>query len=140
MDPDVTLDWLRNELKPELLDMEGDAKIEWDAVIQLFQALDEWLSKGGFLPKAWRQVRDLTRQGKSRFAGYDFAGEFPRMTNAQRDRLWEMCGNYGVAFNEADYQVQSLNSSMQPGWVEGWIGGKPGTIYTGVSPEGQSHT
>lgn len=77
-----------------------------------------------------------------------------RMTNAQRNRLWEMCGNYNVPFRENDYY---LNPST--GWVEGWIGGVehalpqvpdnapvvrkipvPRTIYVGVSPEGESHT
>lgn len=63
-----------------------------------------------------------------------------RMTNAQRDRLWQMCGNYNVPFNEADYFVYALDASMMAGYAEGWVGGKPGTIYVGVSPEGESHT
>ena len=72
-----------------------------------------------------------------------------RMTRAQRDRLWDMCGNYGVPFNEEHYFVDQDN-----GYAEGWVGGrdyasrpndpKEGwgktTIYVGVSPEGDSHT
>jgi hypothetical protein len=124
MDPDVTLDWLRNELKPELLDMEGDAQIEIDGVIQMFQALDEWISRGGFLPKEW-----VNRGPSQRANGY------PRMTDAQRNRLWEKCGDYNVPFNENDYFRDPQN-----GWVEGWLGGSRDTIYLGVSPEGESHS
>lgn len=63
----------------------------------------------------------------------------PRMTNAQRDRLWELCGQYDVSFRETDY----FNDSS--GMVEGWIGGRPHagestTLYVGVEPNGQSHS
>jgi len=75
----------------------------------------------------------------------------PRMNEAQRNKLWDMCGRYGVPFREDDYMVYSESSSMMAGWAEGWIGGnthatadrggtdKP-TIYVGVSPQGDSHT
>lgn len=63
-----------------------------------------------------------------------------RMTQAQRDRLWALCGSYNVPFSEDHYQVFKLDSSMMPGWAEGWIGGKHGTLYVGVSPEGDSHS
>jgi hypothetical protein len=134
MDPDVTLEWLRNELKPELLDMEDEAKIEIDGVVQMFQALDEWISKGGFLPKAWVMTKPQ-----------ETAEGIRRMSQAQRNRLWIMCGNYNVPFRENDYYIDSS------GYACGWIGGhehatterggtKKSTIYTGVSPEGEANT
>jgi hypothetical protein len=52
MDPDATLSEMR-ELANDLGatgSFEGDA----DRLAELVQALDEWLSKGGFFPKAWR--------------------------------------------------------------------------------------
>ena len=51
MDPDETLRQLRALVRAE----------DWDAadgerVRELVAALDEWLSRGGFLPDAWRSV------------------------------------------------------------------------------------
>lgn len=43
MDPDATLAQIH------AYDDEGNS----DEAMLLFHALDEWLSKGGFLPKAW---------------------------------------------------------------------------------------
>lgn len=66
----------------------------------------------------------------------------PRMTIAQRNRLWALCGRYGVPFREDDYVLQNRPTGlMTAGWVEGWVGGLVGkTIYVGVSPEGDSHS
>lgn len=53
MDPDSTLAALRqitDKSFPEGLD---DNEIS--TVVNLFIALDEWLSKGGFLPEAWQR-------------------------------------------------------------------------------------
>lgn len=69
-----------------------------------------------------------------------------RMTNAQRDKLWEMCGRYGVKFKEEDYFVGI--DGMAEGWVGGYYhNGEPAqisqfkkTIYVGVEPNGDSHT
>lgn len=70
-----------------------------------------------------------------------------RMTNAQRDRLWQLCARYNVPFREDDYLLSSKQSGIGAGWVEGWVGGRDGsgitsrkTIYVGVSPEGESHS
>lgn len=54
MDPNVTLSRLR-----ELAD---NNDVEW---ANLFESLDDWLSKGGFLPEAWA-VDDLDRNRGSR--------------------------------------------------------------------------
>lgn len=47
MDPNVTLNRLR-----ELAD---DNDVEW---ANLFESLDDWLSKGGFLPSEWIRPED----------------------------------------------------------------------------------
>lgn len=66
MDPNETLRRLREKVREARADAEvqgyvnlGDAV----AVLEYFAALDEWLSKGGFLPEAWRPV---TRRGHER--------------------------------------------------------------------------
>jgi hypothetical protein len=71
----------------------------------------------------------------------------PRMTNAQRDALWLLCGRYNVTFREDDYLLIPRESSFTPGFVEGWVGGslhaagRPrSTIYVGVEPDGRSHS
>lgn len=52
MDPNETLAELR-KLAARLLDTGG-----WpDDMAEKFQALDEWLSKGGFLPTDWQANR-----------------------------------------------------------------------------------
>lgn len=64
-----------------------------------------------------------------------------RMTDAQRDKLWDLCGRYNVAFREDDYQIMAPDSIFgPPNWAQGWVGGKVGTIFVGVSPEGDSHS
>lgn len=52
MDPDKALAELREALQE--LANDPDA---WEDVIEKFEALDGWLSKGGFLPKAWREAK-----------------------------------------------------------------------------------
>jgi hypothetical protein len=69
----------------------------------------------------------------------------PRMTDAQRDRLWQLCGSYSVAFREDDY---TSAFDLPQGWVNGWVGGNRHgyggdgklTIFVGVSPEGEAHS
>lgn len=74
----------------------------------------------------------------------------PRMTDAQRDKLWNLCGRYGVPFREDDY-FPSRFSSNAPLMFEGWVGGNAysskitsptgrATIYIGVEPNGDSHS
>lgn len=46
MDPDETLRLLREAARQN----DGDAAIEY------FEALDEWITNGGFPPKAWTSV------------------------------------------------------------------------------------
>ena len=70
---------------------------------------------------------------------WEFANGKPRMTTAQRDKLWALCGGYNVPFREDDYHPSQFSSSS-PIMYEGWIGGQPGTIYVGVEPNGRSHS
>ena len=51
MDPDATLAELR-----ELIDT-GDFETCPSRLVELFQGLDEWLFKGGFLPTDWSARR-----------------------------------------------------------------------------------
>jgi hypothetical protein len=63
-----------------------------------------------------------------------------KMNHAQEAKLRLLCHRYGVEFNADHYIVFGPASSMMAGWAEGWIGGKPGTLYVGVSPAGDSHS
>lgn len=68
----------------------------------------------------------------------------PRMTFAQREKLWQLCGGYNVPFREDDYFTEST------GFVMGWIGGfnhsglpsakEKKTIYVAVEPNGDAHS
>lgn len=54
MDPNAALKQLR-----ELADIDAYhnmTAIEGQEFIELFKALDDWISKGGFLPEAWKIV------------------------------------------------------------------------------------
>jgi len=55
MDPDANLEEQR-EIIARMLDPESESIDSGDAVrlAELAQALDEWLSKGNFLPVAWK--------------------------------------------------------------------------------------
>lgn len=53
MDPDENLKEQRRIAK-SVLDCEGDCDSgDLVRLCELVQALDEWISKGGFLPKRW---------------------------------------------------------------------------------------
>lgn len=49
MDPNTTLARLRAEVASHREHGDGDA----DALVDTFETLDEWLSRGGFPPAAW---------------------------------------------------------------------------------------
>jgi hypothetical protein len=63
MDVNETLRRLRQLIvDQELADSsEESAKLGWEAA-ELFRALDEWLSKGGFLPDDWSARAVLARR------------------------------------------------------------------------------
>lgn len=55
MDPNANLEELRKLIEAYAL---GNGEIDAADVVRAFElmdALDEWLSKGGFLPKAWER-------------------------------------------------------------------------------------
>jgi hypothetical protein len=61
MDPDANLNTQRT-LAARIIKRceEGDAHnpavtVDAEQLAELVQALDEWIGKGGFLPKAWRK-------------------------------------------------------------------------------------
>lgn len=56
MDPNATLEELRNLASLAADQHGGDPDADYLAarMAELFQALDEWLSKGGFAPAAWK--------------------------------------------------------------------------------------
>jgi hypothetical protein len=54
MDPDWTLNRLRGIISRILEKVDKATDLEVD-VAEHFLALDEWLKKGGFLPKDWRK-------------------------------------------------------------------------------------
>ena len=63
MDPNIALDKLR-EMCRRALDEDSPEDIESDLaedICEAFEALDQWLSNGGFLPSEWRQPADTLR-------------------------------------------------------------------------------
>lgn len=49
MDPNATLDEIRDILKNQR------ARESAERLRELIESLDQWLSKGGFLPEAWEK-------------------------------------------------------------------------------------
>jgi hypothetical protein len=94
-------------------------------LVETIDGLDGWLSKGGFLPAAWGAAEKPRR-----------ADGAPRMTIAQRDALWELCGRYNVLFREGDYLPAF---DLPDGWYNGWVGGLGSrcSLFVGVSPDGE---
>lgn len=61
MDPDETLRQLRLTIKQMRVDESTEVrKAHADEIAEHFEALDGWLTTGGFLPKAWQ------REGKDK--------------------------------------------------------------------------
>lgn len=52
MDPNAALANLREAVDAYNLDNDMDAM---ERVVEHFEALDDWLAKGGFLPTAWHR-------------------------------------------------------------------------------------
>jgi len=57
MDPNVCLAELRDLGKFTIKAKETGVD-DFVRVLELFEALDGWLSSGGFLPKDWREAKD----------------------------------------------------------------------------------
>ncbi len=54
MDPEVALSMLRAWVERVIEDADNESETE---AAQQFAALDGWLSRGGFNPRAWNQPR-----------------------------------------------------------------------------------
>ena len=55
MDPNETLDAIRRVIKRI---NEGESQSDdFEGICDLFEAFDEWMSKGGFLPTDWRKSK-----------------------------------------------------------------------------------
>ena len=55
MDVNATL----QEIRDLVGESQSGCEIDTDRLVELIEALDTWISRGGFLPKAW-QTRRLT--------------------------------------------------------------------------------
>jgi hypothetical protein len=63
MDPDEALNKLRSilrELEERLETGFTNAEDDVSTLIDVFQGLDDWLKKGGFLPKDWERTAGAT--------------------------------------------------------------------------------
>lgn len=54
MDPNTALEEIRASLATYRLVGSADEVVK--SLVEHFEALDEWLSRGGFLPRAWSRV------------------------------------------------------------------------------------
>lgn len=54
MDPNEALSEIRRILQAYA--SEGEEFVDCDRFFDLVQGLDEWISKGGFLPEAWQPI------------------------------------------------------------------------------------
>lgn len=59
-----------------------------------------------------------------------------KMNDKQREALRNLAFRYNVNFDESKFLVYKQDSTMMPGWAEGWVG----PIYVGCSPEGRIHS
>lgn len=65
MDPNETLRLLRLTIKQMRVDDHPDVrKAHADEVAEYFEALDGWLSGGGFPPEAWREGPDAIAEDR----------------------------------------------------------------------------
>jgi putative heme degradation protein len=56
MDPDVTLHLIRETILQMWVDRDPTTKAAHaEEIVDHFEALDAWLSKGGFLPTDWKK-------------------------------------------------------------------------------------
>jgi hypothetical protein len=58
LDPNANLEELRSLTASLLEQIDNEEPIDQDdaaRVLELFEALDGWISRGGFLPRAWKR-------------------------------------------------------------------------------------
>ena len=56
MDPDATLADLRYHVTEWMLSDSVNHSSEYEELLGLFQALDNWITQGGFLPMSWERA------------------------------------------------------------------------------------
>lgn len=49
------------------------------------------------------------------------------------DTIRTLCDRYHVTYDPTHYAPAF---DLPTGWVAGWVGGTPGTLYVGVDPDG----
>lgn len=57
MDPDEALRQLREEAARILEAADNEEEADATRMAELFQGLDEWVVRGGFLPKDWKSKK-----------------------------------------------------------------------------------
>jgi hypothetical protein len=57
MDPDATLTQIRNLIIQHQTSAEEMSTSDAAELVELVDSLDEWMSKGGFLPTEWSALR-----------------------------------------------------------------------------------
>lgn len=64
MDPDATLDALRAAIaEADDAPFGFSSSVLLGAAVDIMRDLDEWLTKGGYLPRAWEQPKPEGRHG-----------------------------------------------------------------------------
>jgi len=57
------------------------------------------------------------------------------ITEAQEATLRRLCDGYKVEYNPDHYGPAF---DLPTGYVAGWVGGQPGTLFVGVDPDGNA--
>jgi hypothetical protein len=73
MDPNATLDELRELLRVVDLDDNFYSPNDARRFVELVRALDEWLCGGGALPEDWQRDESDSRDVRDQLAAVDFA-------------------------------------------------------------------
>jgi hypothetical protein len=128
MDPNAALEELRKliaEAAASSSETTDEIVDRLDTIAELVHALDEWLSRGGFLPAAWNYARKITVPDGWTFPQYWAAIELCKRWNTPL-----AIANFAPAGND-------LPTGYRVGWVGAPRDGRPGTIYCGIAPDGR---
>ncbi len=84
MDPDQALKEIREVIDRVKKWPDDDLALQLDKIMEMVEALDRWLSRGGFLPHAWNNARNLIS-----YAFFYSLAEQSRTLNEQITRVQE---------------------------------------------------